>query len=192
MGGDIFITERLILRQFNKCDSDALFSILSDEEVNTYLPMFPLKTKEEAQKYLQEHFLQNKNIKHYAICLKEDNIPIGYIQIDKQECHDFGYALKKEYWHKGFMIEACEKVIQQLKQEGFPYITATHDRMNLRSGNVMKKLGMTYCYSYEEQWQPKDILVTFRMYQLHFDNHQKRIYKGYWNKYANHFIETDL
>ena len=53
-----------------------------------------------------------------------------------------------------------------MKKDGLPYITATHDRNNPRSGNVMQKVGMEYCYSYEEQWQPKDFPVVFRMYQL--------------------------
>ena len=57
----------------------------------------------------------------------------------------------------------------QLKQTGIPYITATHDVNNPRSGKVMQALGMKYQYSYEELWQPKNFLVTFRMYQLNFD-----------------------
>lgn len=56
----------------------------------------------------------------------------------------------------------------------------------------MKQLGMSYKYSYEEQWQPKDILVTFRMYQLNFDGQNDRVYKEYWNKYTFHFIENDV
>ena len=32
-------TERLILRQFTEKDAGALFSLLSDKEVNTFLPM---------------------------------------------------------------------------------------------------------------------------------------------------------
>lgn len=56
----------------------------------------------------------------------------------------------------------------------------------------MKQLGMQYRYSYEEQWQPKDILVTFRMYQLNFDGEQERIYKKYWDNSAVHFIEEGL
>ena len=35
------------------------------------------------------------------------------------------------------------------------------------------KLGMSYQYSYEEQWQPKDIKVTFRLYRLNFINKNK-------------------
>lgn len=105
----------------------------------------------------------------YAICLKEDNFPIGYIKVDMEEHHDFGYGLRKEFWHKGIVTEAGKAVVEQVKKDGLPYITATHDKNNPRSGNIMKKVGMKYCYSYEEQWQPKDISVIFRMYQLNFD-----------------------
>ena len=53
----------------------------------------------------------------------------------------------------------------------------------------MKKIGMTYRYSYEEQWQPKNIWVTFRMYQLTLAGQEARVYQEYWDKYPNHFIE---
>jgi predicted secreted protein len=56
----------------------------------------------------------------------------------------------------------------------------------------MKNIGMTYCYSYEEQWQPKNILVTFRMYQLNFDGNNETTYMGYWEKYPNHFVEENV
>lgn len=36
-------TERLILRKFNENDLEAFYQIFSDQEVNTYLPWFPLK-----------------------------------------------------------------------------------------------------------------------------------------------------
>lgn len=53
-------------------------------------------------------------------------------------------------------------------------------------------MGMKYQYSYEEQWQPKDILVIFRMYQLNLDGTENRVYKEYWDNSAVHFIETDV
>ena len=55
---------------------------------------------------------------------------------------------------------------------------------------VMRKLGMTYRYSYEELWQPKNFLVTFRMYQLNLDGDSGRVYKKYWNESAVHYIES--
>ena len=87
------------------------------------------------------------------------------------------------------MSEAAKAVVEQVKKDGLPYITATHDRKNLRSGKVMQKVGMKYCYSYEEQWQPKNIPVIFRMYQLNFNGNEDFVYKKYWDMYENHFVE---
>lgn len=101
----------------------------------------------------------------------------------------WGIALRRSFWHKGICTEACQAVIDMLKQINIPYITATHDVNNPRSGKVMQAIGMKYQYSYEEYWQPKLYLVTFRMYQLNFDDQQDRVYKKYWNKYPVHFIE---
>lgn len=42
----------------------------------------------------------------------------------------------------------------------------------------MQKVGMKYCYSYEEQWQPKNIPVIFRMYQLNFNGNEDFVYKN--------------
>ena len=49
-------TERLILRKFTPDDLKALFDIYSDEEVNTFLPWFPLKTLEEARTFYEERY----------------------------------------------------------------------------------------------------------------------------------------
>ena len=185
-------TQRLILRRFTQNDARALYQILSDEEVNTFLPMFPLKTMEEANAYIQKQYLdtyQEPFGYRYAVCLKTDHIPIGYVQVSSSESHDFGYGLRKDFWHKGIITEAGRAVVEELRNSGMPFITATHDIKNPRSGEVMKKLGMIYQYSYEEQWQPKNIPVTFRMYQLNFDGQNDRVYKKYWEQYPVHFIE---
>lgn len=183
-------TKRLILRHFTEKDINALFAILSDKDVNTFLPMYPLRNIEEAKKYFQyiKDYIQQKG-HYYAICLKEDNIPIGCIHVSADDSHDLGYSIRKEFWHKGICTESCLAIIDMLKQTNIPYITATHDVNNPRSGKVMKAIGMTYRYSYEELWQPKNFLVTFRMYQLNFDGQKDRVYKKYWDKYPNHFIE---
>jgi RimJ/RimL family protein N-acetyltransferase len=188
-------TERLILRKFDANDIKALFDIFSDEEVNVYLPMLPLKTLEEAKVFFEEKYekaYQQPSGYKYAVCLKTNNIPIGYVNLSGDEARDLGYGLKKEYWHKGIVGEACKVIVEQVKKSGIPYITATHDINNPRSGNVMKNIGMAYCYSYEEQWQPKNILVTFRMYQLNLDGVNDRIYKEYWDSADIRFVEADI
>lgn len=185
-------TERLILRKFTESDMEALFLILKDEEVNKFLPWYPMKNIEETMKFYEEQYISKYAQPQgyaYAICLKEDNLPIGYIKVDTEEHHDLGYGLRKEFWHRGIATEAGKDVVGQVKKDGLPYITATHDKNNPRSGNVMKKVGMKYCYSYEEQWQPKNFPVIFRMYQLNFDGNTDFVYRKYWNESENHFIE---
>ena len=185
-------TKRLILRKFTENDIEALFLILKDKKVNTFLPWYPMKNLEQAKKFYEERYtftyLKPQGYA-YAICLKSDNFPIGYIKVDMEEPHDFGYGLRKEFWHQGIVSEAAKAVVEQVKKDGLPYITATHYVNNPRSGNVMKKVGMKYCYSYEELWQPKGFFVTFRMYQLNFDGHDDFVYKKYWDMYENHFVE---
>lgn len=186
-------TERLILRRITKRDMYALFLILKDEEVNKFLPWYPVRNLEETKKFYEERYASKYAHSQgyaYAICLKENNFPIGYTNVSMEENHDFGYGLRKEFWHRGIVTEAGKAVIEKVKRDGLPYITATHDRNNPRSDNVMQKVGMTYCYSYEEQWQPKNFPVIFRMYQRNFDSNDDFVYKKYWDMYDNHFVET--
>lgn len=146
-------TERLVLRQFKEQDMEALFFILRDEEVNRFLPWYPVKNLEETLKFYKERYASKYAQPQgyaYAICLKEDDFPIGYINVDLGEAHDFGYGLRKEFWHRGIVTEAAKAIIGQVQKDGLTYITATHDKNNPRSGNVMKRVGMKYCYSYEE------------------------------------------
>ena len=188
-------TKRLILRKFTEDDVNDFLEIMSDEEVNTFLPWYTLTSTSEAREKLQKNYLSYYNkysAYRYEICLKEDNKPIGYVVLSDSESFDLGYGLRKEFWHKGIITEATRVVVERIKNMGYAYITATHDVNNPRSGKVMKKLGMEYKYSYVEQWQPKDISVTFRMYQLNFDRNNDFTYMEYWNRYNNHFIERDL
>lgn len=85
---------------------------------------------------MQKEFLAyyDKNlIYRYAICLEKDNNPMGYVWLSDDESHDFGYGLKKEFWHKGIATEAAKAIFNQIKNAGFSYITATHDINNPRS-----------------------------------------------------------
>lgn len=188
-------TERLILRKFTIDDLPAYFDIMRDEEANVFLPWFAVKTMEEAGELLHKNCLDvygEASAYRYAICLKEDNIPIGYCGFSGTDSHDVGYGLKTVFWHKGIVTEAAAAMVERIRDAGYPYITATHDVHNPRSGAVMKKLGMRYRYSYVEQWQPKNFPVTFRMYQLNFSGDPEFTYMEYWNRYESHWIERNI
>ena len=104
----------------------------------------------------------------YAICLKENDNPIGYVWLSDDESCDFGYGLKKEFWCKGIVSEVSQAVVERIRNAGYKYITAICDINNPRSGEVMKRLGMSYKYSYLEQWQPKRYTGDFQNVSAQF------------------------
>lgn len=67
---------------FVENDADALSAILGDKEVNTFLPMFPLENVEEAKEYIRNKSMAIASghvLMCHAICLKKDNVPVGYV-----------------------------------------------------------------------------------------------------------------
>ena len=188
-------THRLILRKFTEGDIGALYEILRDREVNTFLPWFPTERMEDAAVFFRERFAasyQKPQAYSYAVCLRRDNIPIGYVTLQMDDSYELGYGLRKEFWHQGITTEAVRAVAEQAGRDGIPYLTATHDVNNPRSGRVMQKLGMRYCYTYREQWQPKNIPVSFRLYQLNLDGDLRRVCRRYWDASAEHWVESGL
>ena len=113
------ITDRLILRRFSEDDIPYLYRILRDETVNRFLPWFPLKSLEETEEFYNKRYKAVYEMEEgyqWAIALKDDNIPIGYINVDTTDSHDLGYGLIKEYWNKGIVTEAGRSVIQCVKE----------------------------------------------------------------------------
>ena len=163
------VTKRLLLRKLQKEDSGFFHKLLSDQEVNRFLPWFPVRSMGETEQFLKERYLtvyEKGEGYAYVICLKETGTPVGYVNISGEESHDLGYGLARQYWN--------------------------HDRENIPSGKVMRKLGMSYQYSYEEQWQPKNYKVIFRLYQLNFTMPKEWRYDRYWKESQIHFVEEEL
>lgn len=162
------IIKRLILIRFADDDSETFFIILNDEEVNKFSFWYSMKIQKK-----QKSLIQSMR----SLLFKKDNMPIDYVNIDMIDIHNLNYGLCTEYRHKGIVTEAAKAVIEQVKNDGISYITSMHDRNNPRSGIVMQACGMKYCYTYEEQWQPKNITVYFRMYQLNLNCNKDFVYK---------------
>lgn len=187
-------TGRLILRRFTGDDLEDLFRIYADEEANRFLPWFPARSRDDAERIFAEQYAaayEKPWAYAYAVCLKEDSRPVGYVHVGTEEPYDLGYGLRRAYWGRGIASEAAGAVVEQVKRDGLPCLTATHDVDNPRSGGVMRKLGMRYQYSYRELWHPKERLVTFRLYQMSLDGGE-HVYRGYWNRCPIHFVEAGL
>ena len=82
----ILETERLILRRFTEEDMEALFLILKDEEVNKFLPWYPLKNLEETKKFYEERYASKYEQPQFQMQLLIDlrmnltmKLPLAYL-----------------------------------------------------------------------------------------------------------------
>ena len=144
---------------------------------------------EEATAFFAERLaLQADGGLHAALCLRESGEIIGYLNVSSEPACDLGYGLLGSHRGKGYVTEAALAVLDHLTAQGLPYVTATHDVENPKSGAVMQRLGMDYQYSYLEHWQPKNIPVVFRLYLKSLDG-REHPFPLYWEQSQIHFVE---
>ena len=110
-------SERLVYRNHEKRDALDLFIIRSDEQVMRYMDSAPFRSIEDAQKLIENchHSFENKEGLNWIIVEKESNAVVGYCgywRLIRSSCRaEIGYALKPEYWGKGYMQEALKRVL---------------------------------------------------------------------------------
>ena len=61
------------------------------------------------RKKYEEQYNQSKGYQ-YAICLKSDNIPIGYAKINIDESYDLGYGLKRNFGIKALFLKPAKQL----------------------------------------------------------------------------------
>ena len=108
----ILETERLILREMQPSDFDALCRIMQDEETMTaYEGAF---SDEEVQAWLDRQLERYRKwgFGLWAVILKENGAMIGQCGLTMQpwkgkEVLEIGYLFERAYWHRGYATEAA-------------------------------------------------------------------------------------
>ena len=161
-------TERLILRKLKEDDADSIFNNWAkDKEVTTYLTWPPHKSVEITKKLLNMWLEAYNDPKthRFGIVYKDHNKLIGMIDVVNyiEDCPEIGYVLSRDYWNKGIMTEACNKMIDYLFDQGFNtvYIKAYKD--NIGSNKVIQKCGLNY---YAEETLPQDQNILVNCYKI--------------------------
>lgn len=128
------------LRQMTLSDVDDLLEWSADEKARKF--WCPLMSKREAIRCINHARIPPK-----AICLKDNNKPIGLISViecQNKSC-EIGYVLASKYRGKGIMTKAVKMVASNIFVE-LPYIEkieAEVDFENIRSQRVLEKVGFT-------------------------------------------------
>lgn len=144
----IFETERLYLREMNQSDFESLCKILQDEEtMYAYEGAF---SDAEAQDWLDRQIsrYQKWGFGLWAVILKETDEMIGQCGLTMQawkeeEVLEIGYLLQRQYWHKGYAIEAaraCKQYAFDILQS--KEVCSINRDTNLASQNVAIRNGM--------------------------------------------------
>lgn len=168
------ITDRLILRPFEKGDAEMMYhNWTSDENVARYCHWSKHENLDTTVWLLNMYLDEAASGFEYrwAITEKGDEELIGAIDVvgitDNNKTAEIGYVLSKNHWGKGYVTEAFKAVINELFCNGFTKIKAVHHVDNPASGRVMEKCGMTFV-GYDKaiaKWE-SDELCDIKLYEL--------------------------
>ncbi|WP_445385872.1 GNAT family N-acetyltransferase [Robiginitalea sp. IMCC44478] len=146
----LFKSERLGFRPWGDEDLKAFAQINADRRVMEYFPEPLTEVQTTAFVAKQQIQLLTHGHCYFATDVLESREFIGFIGLSHQEytspftpATDIGWRLKKEAWGKGYATEGARRCLEYgFKQIGLTDIIAVCPVKNLRSENVMKKIGM--------------------------------------------------
>lgn len=157
-------TERLIIRDLEKYDSNGIFELDSDPDVHAYLGKKPMKTIEEADQvidFIRNQYIDN-GIGRWAIIDKKTEDFIGWTGLKYEQglrkdfsYYDLGYRLRKKYWGKGIATEtAIESLKYGFEKLDLKEIGAAADINHLASNKILKKIGLKLIDEFDYEGVP--------------------------------------
>jgi [ribosomal protein S5]-alanine N-acetyltransferase len=143
-------TERLLLRDFQPDDFDAIHDYASDPEVARYMEWGP-NTPADTQAFLDRAFMSQATWPRfdYGLVIERaaDGKAIGSIGLHLRDAGnrtvEIGYCLNRACWRQGLVFEASHALIDlSFRTLDLHRVIATCDVRNAGSYGVMEKLGM--------------------------------------------------
>lgn len=144
-------TKRLLLRPWQPGDAQALYEYAKDPLVGPAAG-WPVHTSVSNSRQILQDVLCVPET--YAVCLKEDNRPIGSIGLKMGDATDMteradecelGYWLGKPFWGRGIIPEAAEELLRHAFRDlGMNAVWCGYYEGNHKSCRVTQKLGFVY------------------------------------------------
>lgn len=167
-------TPRLNLREMIPLqDESDLYQFWGDPEVCQYTDFYfdSKSTIKQILISLSQRFNLKQGIR-WGITLKSDDSIIGTIGFNTwktaRECTaEIGYDLHKDYWRKGFMFEALQKVVTYgFTQMRVHRIEAQTDPNNIVSRRLLEKVGFVFEGTLRDNAYYKNSYHTSCLYSL--------------------------
>lgn len=144
------ITDRLILKRFNKEDLVRFAEILGEDEVGRQLPRGRGLTYQEARLFFERinKLWEENKYGIWAVIEKESGNLIGHCGLNKVEDLDeieVLYALSEKYWGRGYGTEAAAATVKYgLEILNLNKIIGLTRPENKASQRVLEKVGLKY------------------------------------------------
>ena len=152
----ILETKRLILREMDQNDYDALYAVLADSDIMEHYPY----TFDEARvrswitRNMECYSIDGFGL--WAVVLKETGEMIGDCGITMQNIHgqwlpEIGYHIRADHQRKGYASEAAAACIRYaFENYDFPAVYSYMKYTNIPSQKTAIKNGMRFIEEYED------------------------------------------
>ncbi len=141
-------TERLILRPWREEDVEDLYKYASDPDIGPPAGWPPHTSVKNSLEIIKNILSKPET---YAVCLKENNKPIGSIGFHRNDLaqnddeYELGYWIGKPYWGQGLIPEAAREMLKYAFETlGMSRIWCGYYDGNEKSRRVQEKLGFIY------------------------------------------------
>ena len=152
----ILETERLLLREMDHSDYDALYAVLADSDIMAHYPYTFDEARVRNWIGRNRERYQKDGFGLWAVVLKETGEMIGDCGITMQNIHgqllpEIGYHIRGDQQRKGYASEAAAACIHHaFENHGFPAVYSYMKYTNIPSQRTAMKNGMKFAEEYED------------------------------------------
>lgn len=149
-------TERLVLRELQPEDAEALCRLDSDENVIRYTGETPFRDEADARRFIEDYDHYDRyGFGRWAVEHREGGGFMGFCglhRLDGDAGVDLAFRFFREHWASGYATEASRACLQAgFHDFGLGDIIGRAMRENLPSISVLQKLGMRFRRMAEDQ-----------------------------------------
>lgn len=158
----LFTTNRLGFRGWKDIDITAMAAISADAKVMEFFPAPATYAQTEEFVRRMQRMQDERGHCYFAVDLLESGELIGFIGLCYQDyeaaftpCVDIGWRLATKFWGMGLATEGAKRCLSYASDDlKLNSVLALAPRINHRSVNVMKKIGMQPKFEYQSHRVP--------------------------------------
>lgn len=142
-----YYTQRLVLDEINKNDTEFILELVNTPEWIKFIGNRNIISSLEASEYINK-IISNPDVNFWVVRTKDQQLAIGiitFIKKDYLDYYDIGFAFLTRYTQRGYAYEASSVVLNDaLKNFNHKKILATTVKDNINSIQLLEKLGLKF------------------------------------------------